>query len=71
MHIGLWVEHLDLVYAELKSKGVPFVVPPHMLLQTPTGGVRSAFSFDPDGILVQLDELVGDTACKFCRLMSL
>jgi catechol 2,3-dioxygenase-like lactoylglutathione lyase family enzyme len=57
-HIGLWVDNLDAVYAELTSKGVPFVVPPHMLLQTPTGGVRSAFSLDPDGILVQLDELV-------------
>jgi hypothetical protein len=47
---------------ELTSKGVPFVVPPHMLLQTPMGGVRSAFSLDPDGILVQLDELIGANA---------
>jgi catechol 2,3-dioxygenase-like lactoylglutathione lyase family enzyme len=61
-HIGLWVDNLDAVYAELKSKGVQFVVPPHMLLQTPTGEVRSAFSLDPDGILVQLDELVENNA---------
>jgi glyoxylase I family protein len=61
-HIGLWVDNLDAVYADLTSKGVQFVIPPHVLLQTPTGGVRSAFSLDPDGIIVQLDELVGAAA---------
>lgn len=58
-HIGLWVDNLDAVYAALKSQGVPFVVPPHVLLQTPTGGVRSAFALDPDGILVHSMNLLG------------
>jgi len=55
-HIGLWVHGLDAVYEDLK--GVKFVVPPHTLIKTPTGEVRSAFSLDPDGILIQLDEIV-------------
>jgi len=61
-HIGLWVNGLDAVYTDLKSKGVPFVIPPHTLLKTPTGTIRSAFSLDPDGILIQLDEIVEDHA---------
>jgi catechol 2,3-dioxygenase-like lactoylglutathione lyase family enzyme len=61
-HIGLWVNGLDAVYEDLKNKGVQFVIPPHTLLQTPTGTMRSAFSLDPDGILIQLDEIVGDNA---------
>ena len=58
-HIGLWVDNLDAIYAALKSQGGPFVVPPHVLLQTPTGGVRSAFALDPDGILVHSINLLG------------
>lgn len=61
-HIGLWVNGLDAVYTDLKSKGVQFVIPPHTLLKTPTGTMRSAFSLDPDGILIQLDEIVEDHA---------
>jgi extradiol dioxygenase family protein len=61
-HIGLWGNGLDAVYADLKRKGAPFVIPPHTLLKTPTGAVRSAFSFDPDSILIQFDEVVEDQA---------
>jgi len=57
-HIGLWVTGLDAVYEDLKKKGVQVVIPPHTLNQT----MRSAFALDPDGILIQLDERVGDTA---------
>jgi catechol 2,3-dioxygenase-like lactoylglutathione lyase family enzyme len=57
-HFGLSVDDLDSVYEDLKSKGVRFVVPPHALMDTPLGVMRSAFAVDPDGILVQLDELV-------------
>ena len=57
-HIGLWVNGLDAVYEDLKKKGVQCVIPPHTLNQT----MRSAFALDPDGILIQLDERVGDTA---------
>jgi catechol 2,3-dioxygenase-like lactoylglutathione lyase family enzyme len=57
-HIGLWVHGLDAVYADLQSKGVIFVVPPHTLLKTSTGELRSAFSLDPDGMIIQLDEIV-------------
>jgi hypothetical protein len=30
-HIGFWVKGLDAVYEDLKSKGVTFAAPPHVL----------------------------------------
>jgi catechol 2,3-dioxygenase-like lactoylglutathione lyase family enzyme len=57
-HIGLSLDGLDDVYEELKTKGVTFVVPPHDFMKTSLGVMRSAFAVDPDGVLVQLDELV-------------
>jgi catechol 2,3-dioxygenase-like lactoylglutathione lyase family enzyme len=57
-HFGLYVDGLDSVYKELKSKGVTFVVPPHEFMKTPLGVMRSAFAVDPDGVIVQLDEIV-------------
>jgi catechol 2,3-dioxygenase-like lactoylglutathione lyase family enzyme len=57
-HVGFWVKGLDTVYEDLKSKGVTFVAPPHILAKTKAGTIRSAFAQDPDGILIQLDEMV-------------
>lgn len=57
-HVGFWVKGLDAVYNDLKSKGVTFVAPPHTLAKTKAGTIRSAFAQDPDGILIQLDEMV-------------
>ena len=57
-HVGFWVNGLDAVYEELKSKGVTFAAPPHTLAKTEAGTIRSAFAQDPDGILIQLDEMV-------------
>jgi len=57
-HVGFWVNGLDAVYNELKSKGVTFVAPPHTLAKTEAGTIRSAFVQDPDGIIIQLDEMV-------------
>lgn len=53
-HIGFWVNGLDAIHATLSSHGVDVVVPPHDLNVT----VRSAFVADPDGILIQLDEVL-------------
>ena len=58
-HYALWVKDLPEVYQELKAKGVQFVVAP-TVTKTPEGNFHSAFLRDPDGILVQLDELVTD-----------
>ena len=58
-HYAFWVENLPQVYAELKAKGADFVVPP-TVTKTKDGNFNSAFLCDPDGILVQLDELVED-----------
>jgi len=41
----------------LKAKGIEFVVAP-TVTKTADGNFNSAFVRDPDGILVQLDELV-------------
>ncbi len=57
-HVGFWVKGLDAVYEDLKSKGVTFVASPHVLAKTEAGTIRSAFAQDPDGILIQLDEMV-------------
>ena len=57
-HFGIWVKGLDAICAELKSKGVTFAAPPHIGAKTAAGMFRTAFLQDPDGILIQLDELV-------------
>jgi len=56
-HIGFWVKGLDAVYEDLKSKGITFAAPPHVLGKTKAGVIRSAFAEDPDGILIQIDEI--------------
>lgn len=56
-HFSFWVQDLPKVYEELKAKGADFVVPP-TVSKTTDGNFNSAFLRDPDGILVQLDELV-------------
>ena len=58
-HFAFWVEDLPKVYEELKAKGAEFVVPPTKA-KTADGIFNSAFLCDPDGILVQLDELTED-----------
>ena len=57
-HVGFWVKGLDAIYEDLKSKGVTFVAPPHVLAKTKAGTIRSAFAQDPDGILLQIDEMI-------------
>lgn len=58
-HVGLWVEDLPAVYKELKNRGVEFVVEP-TIVKVDDGTFHSAFFVDPDGILLQLDELIAD-----------
>ena len=60
-HIGLWVHDLDAVYADLQRQAGKFVVPPHTLLKTSTGDVRSAVSHDPDDIPFSSIEIRADT----------
>ncbi|HKA52730.1 MAG TPA: VOC family protein [Candidatus Binatia bacterium] len=57
-HFGIWVKGLDAICKELKSKGVKFAAPPHTGAKTEAGTFHTAFIEDPDGILIQLDELV-------------
>src|SRR6516164_598585 len=57
-HFGVWVKGLDAICDELKSKGVKFAAQPHTGAKTKQGTLRTAFVEDPDGILIQLDEMV-------------
>jgi len=57
-HFGVWVKGLDAVCADLKSKGVKFATPPHIGAKTEAGTFYTAFVEDPDGILIQLDEMI-------------
>jgi catechol 2,3-dioxygenase-like lactoylglutathione lyase family enzyme len=57
-HIGVWVKRLDAICEDLKSKGVKFAAQPHTGAKTKQGTIRSAFIEDPDGILIQLDEML-------------
>jgi lactoylglutathione lyase len=57
-HMGVWVHDLDALAAVLASRGLDFAVPPHAGVETERGAIRTAFVADPDGILVQLDQLI-------------
>jgi len=57
-HFGVWVNGLDAVVGHLEGHGVRFLEPPHTMVTLPHGTVRSAFTQDPDGIMIQLDEFM-------------
>jgi catechol 2,3-dioxygenase-like lactoylglutathione lyase family enzyme len=54
-HIGLRVENLNAVVADLRSKGVRFVVEPN----SPRPGLKLAFIEGPDGVRIELLERAG------------
>lgn len=56
-HVGFWVEDLPNACEELARRGIEFLVPP-TVIHTADGTFHSAFFADPDGILLQLDELL-------------
>lgn len=53
IRLVLWVPDCEAVYQALSSEGVRFLGPPQAL---PWGGSR-CFAVDPDGYLVELEEL--------------
>ncbi|VAV91282.1 hypothetical protein MNBD_ACTINO01-735 [hydrothermal vent metagenome] len=52
----LWVPDCVSAYEALVEEGVRFLAPPS---SPPWGGMR-CFFFDPDGYLIELEELAGD-----------
>ena len=50
-------ESTDRVYEELKESGADFITEPTTVM-TPEGGWRVALAKDPDGVVVQITELV-------------
>ncbi len=57
--IGFNVDDVDKTYAELKSKGINFVMPP---TQREGEGIRLAVCVDPDGLPVSFAQLIPKTA---------
>jgi lactoylglutathione lyase len=55
-HVAFGVEDIDVVYEDLKSKGVKFVSPP-VLFPPSDGSWRALFFYDPDGFMLELIEL--------------
>ncbi len=55
--VSTGLSHVELTVRDLERS-----LHSHTLIKTPTGEVRSAFSLDPDGMLIQLDEIVEDKA---------
>jgi lactoylglutathione lyase len=57
--IGFNVEDVDTTFAELKAKGIRFVMPP---TQREGEGIRLAVAIDPDGLPVSFAQLIAQPA---------
>ena len=53
--IGFNVEDVDQTFADLQSKGVPFVMPP---TQREGEGIKLAVCIDPDGLPVSFAQMI-------------
>lgn len=53
--IGFNVEDVDKTFADLKSRGVPFVMPP---TQREGEGIKLAVCIDPDGLPISFAQLL-------------
>jgi lactoylglutathione lyase len=53
--IGFNVENLDLVYEQLKAKGVHFIMPP---MVREGEGIRLTVCIDPDGLPISFAEMI-------------
>ena len=53
--IGFNVEDLDQTFAELKAKGVRFVMPP---TEQPNEGIKLAVAIDPDGLGISFAQML-------------
>src|SRR5262245_5788960 len=57
-HFGIWVKGLDAISKDLQRNVVKSAARPHTGAKTKAGTFHTAFIEEPDGILIQLDELV-------------
>lgn len=62
--IGFNVEDVDKTYAELKSKGINFVMPPS---QREGEGIKLAVCFDPDGLPISFAQVIPKSATQESR----
>ena len=60
-HFALDVVDIDAEHARLVAAGMTFHTPPPPLSDLGSGGLRSTYGRDPDGNVVELQEIVGTT----------
>ncbi len=53
-HLALDVENIDEVYEALRARGMRF----HTHVQTSGGGIRNTYGRDPDGNVIEIQELL-------------
>ncbi len=53
-HVALIVSDIQEIYDELKEQGVNFTAPPQFVDAGAFRGCRTAYCYDPDGIVVEL-----------------
>lgn len=63
-HISFLVKNVDREYLRLKKRGVEFISPPKV---SPNNYAKVCFCKDPDGIFVELVEILGDSSKKGIR----
>ena len=55
-HLAVQVEDVDVLYETLREEGIQFNAPPGI---SPDGGAKVAYCRDPEGVIVELVELLG------------
>ena len=58
-HIALQVDDIDSLYEKLKSEGIRFHAPPTV---SPDGGAKMTYCRYPEGVIVELVELLDTTS---------
>jgi len=58
-HVALQVDDLDTLYEKLKAESIRFHTPP---IVSPDGGAKVTYCRDPEGVIIELVELVDSAA---------
>jgi len=66
-HVALQVDNLDALYEKLKAKGIRFHAPPAV---SADGGAKVTYCRDPEGVIVELVEIVSSTPDRSMGIMT-
>jgi catechol 2,3-dioxygenase-like lactoylglutathione lyase family enzyme len=58
-HVAMEVDDLDALYKKLRAEGIEFHAPPAL---SPDGGAKVAYCRDPEGVILELVEIVATSA---------